>query len=91
VLNLGTARLSYSWYPEEVDMTRRDQELLDRQLRGLGIPRRHDGMTILAIVAVFVAGIWLGNLHAQTSETAHLNTVQTALSAPSGSNLTVLR
>jgi hypothetical protein len=91
VLNLGTARLSYSWYPEEVDMTRRDQELLDRQLRGLGIPRRHDGMTILAIVAVFVAGIWLGNLHSEASETAHFNSMQTALSAPSGTNLTVLR
>jgi hypothetical protein len=75
----------------EVDMTRRDQELLDRQLRGLGIAPRYDGMTILAIVAVFVAGVWLGNLHSETSATARFNTTQTALSAPSGSNVTVLR
>jgi hypothetical protein len=74
----------------EVDMTRRDQELLDRQLRGLGIAPRYDGMTILAIVAVFVAGVWLGNLHSETSATARFNTMQTA-SAPSGSNVTVLR
>ncbi len=72
-------------------MNRRDQELLDKQLRGLCIPPRHDGLTILAVAAVFVAGIWLGNLHLEASETAQLNSMQTALAAPSGSNLTVLR
>ena len=41
-------------------MTRRDQELLDRQLRGLCIPQRRDGTMILAIVAIFLAGIFLG-------------------------------
>jgi hypothetical protein len=77
----------------EVDMTRRDQELLDRQLRGLGIAPRYDGMTILAIVAVFVAGVWLGNLHSETVATVHINATEMALSAPSGSNpaLTVVR
>ena len=65
-------------------MTRRDQQLLDRQLRGLGIAPRSDGMTILAIVAVFVAGIWLGNLHSQANETTHFNTTQASLSAPGG-------
>jgi len=72
-------------------MTRRDQELLDRQLRGLHIQPRHDGMMILAIVAVFVAGIFLGNLHSAASETAQLDTVQTALAASNGSTPTVLR
>jgi len=33
-------------------MTRRDQELLNRQLRGLHIQPRHNGTMILAIVAV---------------------------------------
>jgi hypothetical protein len=78
---------------EEIDMTRRDQELLDRQLRGLCIPQRRDGTMILAIVAIFLAGIFLGNLRSQAGEPVHFNTVETALFAPSGSNpaLTVLR
>jgi hypothetical protein len=78
---------------EEIGMTRRDQELLDRQLRGLQIQPRRDGTMILAIVAVFLAGIFLGNLRSQAGEPVHFNTVETALSAPSGSNptLTVVR
>jgi hypothetical protein len=78
-------------HSEEVDMTRRDQELLDRQLRGLCIQPRHDGTMILAIVAIFLAGIFLGNLRSEAGEPVHFNTTETALSAPSGSNLTVLR
>jgi hypothetical protein len=65
-------------------MTRRDQELLDRQLRGLCIPQRHDGAMILAIVAIFLAGIFLGNLRSEARATVHLNTLEMALSAPSG-------
>jgi hypothetical protein len=72
-------------------MTRRDQELLDRQLRGLHIQPRHDGTMILAIVAIFLTGIFLGNLRSEAGETAHFNTIETALSALSGSNLAVLR
>jgi hypothetical protein len=72
-------------------MTRRDQELLDRQLRGLCIQPRHDGTMILAIVAIFLAGIFLGNLRSQAGETARFTATETALSAPSGSNPTVLR
>jgi hypothetical protein len=72
-------------------MTRRDQELLDRQLRGLCIQPRRDGTMILAIVAMFLAGIFLGNLRSEAHETVHFNTVETALSAPSGSTPTVLR
>ena len=69
-------------------MTRRDQELLDRQLRGLCIQPRRDGTMILAIVAIFLAGIFLGNLRSEAGETAHFNTIEAALSAPSGSNPT---
>ena len=67
-------------------MTRRDQELLDRQLRGLHIQPRHDGTMILAIVAIFLAGIFLGNLRSEAHETARFNTIETAFSAASGSN-----
>ena len=74
-------------------MTRRDQELLDRQLRGLCIPQRRDGTMILAIVVIFLAGILLGNLRSAAGETAHLSTIETALSAPDAANptLAVLR
>jgi hypothetical protein len=72
-------------------MTRRDQELLDRQLRGLCIPQRRDGTMILAIVAIFLAGMVLGNLRSEAGETAHFNTVEMAFSAANGSSPAVLR
>jgi hypothetical protein len=74
-------------------MTRRDQELLDRQLRGLCIPQRRDGTMILAIVVIFLAGIFLGNLRSQAGEMVHFNTMEAAFSAPTASNpmLTVSR
>jgi hypothetical protein len=78
-------------HPQEVDMTRRDQELLDRQLRGLGIPQRRDGTMILAIVGIFLAGFLLGNLRSEARPMVHFDTMEAALSAPSGSNLTVLQ
>jgi hypothetical protein len=44
------------------------QKLLDRQLRGI-VPPRHDGVIILSIVAVFIAGMALGSaLFAHKSE-----------------------
>lgn len=50
-------------------MNRRDRELLDRQLRALYIPPRSDGVLMLAVLAVFFAGIALGGfLYAYTSE-----------------------
>ncbi len=78
---------------EEIDMTRRDQELLDRQLRGLCIQPPPTGTMILAIMAVFVAGLFLGNVRSEAREPVHFDTVETALSAPSGPipTLTVLR
>jgi hypothetical protein len=78
---------------EEVDMTRRDQELLDRQLRGLCIQPPPTGTMILAIMAVFVAGLFLGNVRSEARKPVHFDTVEMALSAPSGLNAaqTVLR
>lgn len=50
-------------------MDQRDQELLDKQLRGINPSPRNDGVLILAIVAVFLAGIILGGfLSAYKSE-----------------------
>jgi len=48
-------------------MTRRDQELLDRQLRHLQTPQRGNGALILAMTALFLAGLYLGNWHATAS------------------------
>jgi hypothetical protein len=69
---------------EEVDMTRRDQELFDRQLRGLGIQPPPTGTMILAIIAVFVAGLFLGNVRSEAREPVHFDTIEAALSAPRG-------
>jgi hypothetical protein len=41
-------------------MDQRDQELLDKQLHGLHPQPRHDGVMMLAIVAVFLAGMAAG-------------------------------
>lgn len=38
----------------------RDRKLLDKQMRRLGPSPRHDGAMILALVAVFLAGMTLG-------------------------------
>lgn len=43
------------------DMDERDKELLDKQLRRFGSAgQRHDGTMILALVAVFLAGMTIG-------------------------------
>ncbi|HWX83765.1 MAG TPA: hypothetical protein VNZ48_09230 [Xanthobacteraceae bacterium] len=74
-------------------MTRRDQELLDRQLRGLNLQPPPTGTMILAIVAVFLAGIFLGSLRSEAGAPVHFDTVETALAFPDGSDQmpTVLR
>ena len=63
-------------------MTRRDQELLDRQLWGVSSRSPQNGMTILMIVAVFLAGIGIGDV---VSKTKQANTHYAALiSHPNG-------
>jgi hypothetical protein len=41
-------------------MDRRDQELLDKQLRNIPIAQRNDGVVILALLALFFSGMALG-------------------------------
>lgn len=41
-------------------MNKRDQELLDKQLRRIVPPARRDGILILAVVVVFFGGLALG-------------------------------
>ena len=62
-------------------MTRRDQELLDKQLWGVSSRSPQNGMTILMIVAVFLAGIGIGDV---VSKTKQANTHYAALISPNG-------
>jgi hypothetical protein len=49
-------------------MNRRDQELLEKQLHGIAVAPRRDSILILAMLAVFCAGLALGGfLYAFTS------------------------
>jgi hypothetical protein len=43
-------------------MTRRDQELLDKQLRAFRPEPRHDGVLMLALVVVFFTGMTFGSV-----------------------------
>jgi hypothetical protein len=55
-------RVSYAYFPAArlQTMDRRDQDLLDKQMRRLAPMPRNDGAMILALVAVFLAGMTLG-------------------------------
>jgi hypothetical protein len=54
-------------------MTRRDQELLDRQLHAICVPQRRDGGTVmLAIATLVLGGLFLGNLHAAKTQVSGL-------------------
>jgi hypothetical protein len=66
-------------------MDRRDQELLDKQLHAIYVAPRSDGVLILAVLAVFFAGITIGGfLYAYTSEPTQLaaNEATPAISMP---------
>lgn len=66
-------------------MNRRDQELLDKQLRGLNIAPRSDGIMILAILAVFFTGIAIGGfLYAYTDNPVQIAANDTVLTQPHG-------
>ena len=43
-------------------MNRRDQELLDKQLRSIRPETRHDGVLMLALVVVFFTGMTFGSV-----------------------------
>ena len=49
-------------------MTRRDQELLERQLWGVSSRSPQNGTIILTIVAVFLAGIGIGDIVSKTKQ-----------------------
>ena len=66
-------------------MDQRDQELLDKQLRQLNLSPRSDGVIILAILAVFFAGMTLsGFLFSYKSEPVQIasNDATPAVSLP---------
>ncbi|MBV1699240.1 MAG: hypothetical protein KGK33_07285 [Hyphomicrobiales bacterium] len=42
-------------------MDRRDQELLNKQLRRIVPPPRNDGVLMLTVTAIFIAGVTLGS------------------------------
>jgi hypothetical protein len=68
-------------------MDQRDQELLDKQLRGLNPSPRNDGVMVLAFFAVFLAGATLGGfLFAYKSEPTQIasNDATPAIFLPSG-------
>ena len=63
-------------------MTRREQELLDKQLWGVSSKSPQDGMIILIIVAVFLAGMGIGDI---VSKAKQANTHYVALTSyPNG-------
>ncbi len=75
-------------------MDQRDQELLDKQLRQLNPSPRSDSVMMLAILAVFFAGMALGSfLFAYKSEPLQIasNDATTATSVPNGAPPTTLR
>ena len=49
-------------------MTRRDQELLDKQLWGVSSRSPQNGMTTLIIVAMFLAGMGIGDIVSKTKQ-----------------------
>ena len=60
VSTAGTAALGNEFYPArgwvEDNMNRRDRELLDRQMSRIQSQPRRDGVLILGMVGVFIAG-----------------------------------
>jgi hypothetical protein len=43
-------------------MNRRDEELLDRQMRRFQLPPRRDGMILVVLVLAFLAGMTAGSV-----------------------------
>jgi hypothetical protein len=60
----------------DFQMTRREQELLDKQLWGVSSKSPQDGIIILIIVAVFLVGMGIGDI---VSKTKQANTHSLAL------------
>jgi hypothetical protein len=76
-------------------MDRRDQEFLSKQLRHLPPSPRSEGTMILAIVAVFLAGVTVGALmfdyQATAMQTQAAARTRTAMSVPAPSAVPIAR
>jgi hypothetical protein len=59
-------------------MNTHDQELLDKQLRAVSPPARHDGVVMIAIVGMFLVGMTFGSLLSAPAE----KPMQLAANAP---------
>jgi hypothetical protein len=66
-------------------MDQRDQELLDKQMRRLTPPPRSEGTIVLAIMAVFIAGMTLGGYLVADREDITRDITRLASSATSAS------
>ena len=65
-------------------MDQRDQELLDKQLKGISA-KRNDGVIVLLLVAVFLAGTTLGSfLFGHDRELTRFASTETGTSFPIG-------
>jgi len=49
-------------------MTRRDQELLDKQLWGVSSKSPQNGIMILIVIAVFLVGVGTGDILSKTKQ-----------------------
>jgi hypothetical protein len=69
-------------------MDQRDQELLDRQVRRLAPSSHNDGAILLAVLAVFLAGMTLGGFLVDKTESVQVaaNDTAPALSLPHGAS-----
>jgi hypothetical protein len=74
------------FYGEEIfRMYRHGQDLLDKRSHGLNIAPRGDGVMILAVLAIFLTGIMLGNFrYAYTEQPTRMawNDTAPAMSLP---------
>jgi hypothetical protein len=73
------------------EMDRRDQELLDKQLRHVQIAPRNDGVLMLALLAVFFTGMALGGFfYAYAGAPTQIAAKQAALQQVASNNVPIL-
>ena len=71
-------------------MDQRDQELLDKQMRAISPAPRRDGVVIVTVLMVFLAGMTVGGMLAEFSdEPTRVAMNDTVPVAPDGLPLTV--
>ena len=72
--------------PEISSVDQRDQELLDKQLRRIAPAPRNNGVMVLAILAVFLAGMALGSAVEQKAEAIRIASNDTMHAIPGGAS-----